>query len=79
MIDFREWIVAKENTELPNRIDFLAFLRHGEIRVLVDGIKKAFLVDGIYIDQFRESARKDPKGTYERLKDWLKRGLAQEI
>jgi len=66
----------KENSE---RIDFLSFSKSGQIRVLVNGTKYTFVVDGLYIDKFRESSYKNPIETFNKLKNWVEKGLAQEI
>lgn len=81
MTNFADWMRNEmaENPEGHPNIDFLMFLRSGEIKVVVDGRRQTFIVDGLYIDRFREEARRDPSGTYKKLKDWVKRGLAQEI
>lgn len=64
---------------LENAIQFTSFSRNGEIKVLVDDKKQIFIVDGIYIDRFKQSSIKDPIGTYEKLKDWVTRGMAEQI
>ena len=65
--------------EQSEQIEFLSFSKTGEIKVLVNGIKQIFIVDGLYIEEFRRSSQKSPIQTYQKLQDWLKRGLAQEI
>lgn len=68
----------KENNENP-QVDFLSFSKTGEIKVLVDGQKMTFIVDGFYIDKFKESSYRNPIETYKKLQDWIKRGFAQNI
>lgn len=69
----------KENNENPNKVDFLSFSKTGEIKVLVDGQKMTFIVDGFYIDKFKESSYRNPIETYKKLQDWTKKGFAQEM
>jgi hypothetical protein len=68
--------LIKENNE---KIDFISFSKTGEIKVLVNGIRRIFIVDGLYIERFRQSSQADPARTYQQLKDWVEKGLAQEI
>jgi hypothetical protein len=66
----------KENNE---RVDFISFSKSGQIRVLVNGTQYTFVVDGLYVDKFRESSYKNPIETFNKLKNWAEKGLAQEI
>lgn len=65
----------KENKE---QIDFISFSKTGEIKVLVNGTRQIFIVDGLYIEDFRKSSYKNPIQTYQKLQDWVDRGLAQK-
>ena len=81
MTNFSDWI-RNEMAEGPKgdaKVDFIMFLDSGEIKVIADGRKETFIVDGVYIRRFREEARRNPLATYQKLKDWTRRGLAQEI
>ena len=69
----------KENNENPQKVDFLSFSKTGEIKVLVDGQKITLIIDGFYIDKFKESSYRNPIETYKKLQDWIKKGFAQEI
>lgn len=65
--------------EQSEQINFVSFSKSGEIKVLANGKKYTFIVDGIYVDQFKESSRKNPTQTFQKLQNWVEKGLAQEI
>lgn len=73
-INFSEFL-----TENNEKVDFVSFNKTGEIKVLVNGTKHIFIVNGFDVDKFKQLSKKNSLEAFNKLKYWTAKGLAQEI
>jgi hypothetical protein len=62
-----------------NPIQFVMWSRDGRIVVAINGKRYTYATDALYHDELKKLAKYKPGAALAKLKEWVKRGWAQQI